>query len=194
MKITQRNLDKNFHLVFFYRFVKGHKEYVYNNKIPHYTCLCELCENAILISKGIEKAIKVKQVPTTPRYIVEVYSCDDRNKECAMGECNEGKVHDLVKSDFIGDVSSEELCFLSKIQMILDVGDALSLWHKHVTRMKRHMFTKRHEVYVNLKENLSTNEMIVHLDYSENYKSTQQNEIQIWEYIIQFIYRMRLLS
>ena len=26
-----------------------------------------------------------------------------------MGECNECKVHDLVKSDFIGDVSSEEL-------------------------------------------------------------------------------------
>ena len=91
----------------FYRFVKGHKEYVYNNKIPHCTCLCELCENAILISEGIEKA--VKQVPTTPRSIVEVYSCDDLNKECAMGECNECKVHDLVKSDFIGDISSEEL-------------------------------------------------------------------------------------
>ena len=70
--------------------------------------------------------------------------------------------------------------FLSKIQMVHDVDDALSLWQKHVTRMKRHMFTKRqqHEVYVNLKEGLSTNEMIVHLDYSENYKSTQQNEIQ----------------
>ena len=58
----------------FYRFAKGNKEYVYNNRIPHYTCLCELCKNAILISKGIEKAIKVKQVPTTPRSIVEVYS------------------------------------------------------------------------------------------------------------------------
>ena len=57
-------------------------------------------------------------------------------------------------------------------------ADALSLWMKHVTRMKRHMFTKRqqHEVYVNLKENLSTSEMIVHLDYGENYKSTQQKE------------------
>ena len=34
---------------------------------------------------------------------------DDRNKESAMGECKECKVHDLVKSDFIGDISSEEL-------------------------------------------------------------------------------------
>ena len=70
--------------------------------------------------------------------------------------------------------------FLSKIEMSVDVGDALPMWQKHVSVLKRHIFTKRQQqqFYVNLKENISTNEMIVHLDYSENYKSTQQNEIQ----------------
>ena len=42
----------------FYRFVKKHKEYIYNRKIPHNTCLCEIRENASLLAKGIKSSCK----------------------------------------------------------------------------------------------------------------------------------------
>ena len=58
--------------------------------------------------------------------------------------------------------------------MVLDVNDALSV----IMTETRHKDETSYFYEENLKENLSINEMIVHLDYSENYKSTQQNDIQ----------------
>ena len=45
---------------------------------------------------------------------------------------------------------------------------------------KTHIFVKRTQNthYNRLKENLKTNEFIIHVDYSENYKDKEQNEIQ----------------
>ena len=36
-----------------YNFLKMHKEVAYNSDIPHSSCLCEVCENALLLAKGI---------------------------------------------------------------------------------------------------------------------------------------------
>ena len=36
----------------FYKFIKMHKEYVFHNNIPHYTCLCEVCEMQYYSQKG----------------------------------------------------------------------------------------------------------------------------------------------
>ena len=41
-----------------YNFIKGHKEYVYNKYIPQQTCLCEICENVVLLAEGINKLIQ----------------------------------------------------------------------------------------------------------------------------------------
>ena len=29
----------------FYQFIRENKEYVYNEEMPHFSCLCEVCEN-----------------------------------------------------------------------------------------------------------------------------------------------------
>ena len=46
--------------------------------------------------------------------------------------------------------------------------------------MKAHIFIKRTQNthYNRLKENLKTNEFIIHVDYSKNYKDKEQDEIQ----------------
>ena len=46
--------------------------------------------------------------------------------------------------------------------------------------MKAHIFVKRTQNthYNRLKENLKTNEFIIHVDYSKNYKDKEQDEIQ----------------
>ena len=36
-----------------YDFIKNHKQYIYNKNIPHTSCLCDTCENSVLLVKGI---------------------------------------------------------------------------------------------------------------------------------------------
>ena len=43
-----------------YDFLKSKKEYFYNRNIPHSSCLCEICENIVYISKGLNRDIKVQ--------------------------------------------------------------------------------------------------------------------------------------
>ena len=62
---------QNLTFTLFYRFVKMHQECIFNKKIPHYTCLCEVCENVVLMSKGMGHACKTKTIPTDPHTIVE---------------------------------------------------------------------------------------------------------------------------
>ena len=69
----------------FYRFLKMHKQYIYNSKIPHNSSLCEICENASLLGKGLDNRSKRVQIPTDPRGIAERYSCDDEAKHCMLG-------------------------------------------------------------------------------------------------------------
>ena len=65
-------------------------------------------------------------------------------------------------------------------QVILSIEDALTLWNRKVQRLKEHIFTKRQQQskISYLKANIKVNEVLIHLDYSENYKSQDQNEIQ----------------
>ena len=48
----------------FYCFLKMHKQYIYNSKILHNSCLCEICENASLLGKGLDNGSKRVQIPT----------------------------------------------------------------------------------------------------------------------------------
>ena len=85
----------------FYRFLKVHKQYIYNSKIPHNTCLCEICENASFLGKGLDNGSKRVQIPTDPRGIVERYSCDDEAKDCMLGNSDAFQSHGLSETDFL---------------------------------------------------------------------------------------------
>ena len=85
----------------FYQYIKAHKEYIFNKNIPHNSCLCEVCENASLLRKGLKRAItNGKEVPTNPHAIVKLYSCAG-DKGCMMSECKRCKNRNLVVSDFV---------------------------------------------------------------------------------------------
>ena len=46
--------------------------------------------------------------------------------------------------------------------------------------LKRHIFNKRqqHSTYVNIRENMMERELLINLDFSENYSNQNQNEIR----------------
>ena len=69
-----------------YDFFKVHKEYAYNKNIPHGSCLCEICENCVLLARGLSKKLD-SPLPTNPHDLVEKFACDLNVRECAMDEC-----------------------------------------------------------------------------------------------------------
>ena len=85
----------------FYCFLKMDKQYIYNSKIPHNSCLCEICENASFLGKGLDNGSKRVQIPTNLRGIVERYSCHDEAKDCMLDNCSACQSHGLSETDFI---------------------------------------------------------------------------------------------
>ena len=58
----EANFEKKLSFTLFYKFIKARKQYIFNSKIPQYTCLCEVCENAVLLAKGLHNACKLKSI------------------------------------------------------------------------------------------------------------------------------------
>ena len=66
-----------------YDFIKSHKQFLYNKNIPHTSCLCDTCENIILLTKGLNNYKRLTasaRLPETPHDIVEKYSCSSDDK------------------------------------------------------------------------------------------------------------------
>ena len=65
-----------------------HNEVAYNSDIPRYSCLCEICENASLLAKGINSSFKSTDILSfTAHTLVETYTCDSSSKDCMLGNC-----------------------------------------------------------------------------------------------------------
>ena len=86
--------DDNLSFRMLHRFLNEHKQYIYNIRIPHNTCLCEICENTVLLSKGIAREFS-SNIPTDPHTIAEHYSYDSDAAECMLGQCDECDDHGL---------------------------------------------------------------------------------------------------
>ena len=69
---------------------------------------------------------------------------------------------------------------LKKVLVGVTKSEALALLNKQINILKKHIHVKRCQVkhYNELKQNLKPNEVILHVDFSENYKNQQQNEVQ----------------
>ena len=71
-----------------YDFVKENKAYSFNKSIPHATCLCEVCENCVLLVKGFNKCKNIfETLPTNPHDLIEKYACDSNLKDCMRNIC-----------------------------------------------------------------------------------------------------------
>ena len=53
-----QTFNKSFTFSQLYDFLKTHKEYSYNKNIPHGSCLCDICENCVLLAKGLNRKLE----------------------------------------------------------------------------------------------------------------------------------------
>ena len=75
-----------------HRFLSEHKQYIYDKGIPHNTCLCQICKNTVLLSKGVAHVFS-SNIPTHPHTTAEHYSCDSDAAECILEQCDECNDH-----------------------------------------------------------------------------------------------------
>ena len=77
-KITFRQL---------YDLLKRHERYVFIQKIRQWSCLYEICENAIFIANGINKKLFPEcRSPETIHELVAKFPCND-TEDCMTGKC-----------------------------------------------------------------------------------------------------------
>jgi len=85
-----------------YDFIKMNKQLIYNNNIPHTSCLFDTCENIVLLAKGLNKRLPLSShLPDNPHDIVEKYSCSSDNKQCMSNDCEKcssGKLCQLLSN------------------------------------------------------------------------------------------------
>ena len=90
--------------------------------------------------------------------------------EESLNDC--GNVESYKKAKVDGKVK--------KVVKSVDVEEAIELFNELVKILKAHIFLKRTQNthYNRLKENLKTNEFIIHVHSSKNYKDKEQDKIQ----------------
>ena len=97
-----------------YDLLKRHKQYVFNQKIPQWSCLCEIYENAIFLANGIKKLLPECRLPETIHELVAKFSCND-TEDCMTGKCEVcsstkltcDNLNTLSDSDSMSDYSSD---------------------------------------------------------------------------------------
>ena len=83
-----------------YDILRRHKQYIFNTKIPQWSCLCEICENALFLVNGLNKKIYPEsRLPTTINELIARFSCDDV-KQCMFEECEKCSSIKVSREDF----------------------------------------------------------------------------------------------
>ena len=163
----------------FHGYIKGNRKHVYNRDIPQSYCLWEICESVCFVAKALNKKIKrCNMVPTDPHSLAKKYMFSEN--ECCYftrvtmeefpDDCDDVEYYEWAKVD--GKVN--------KVVKSVDVEEVTELFNEQVKILKADIFVKRTQKthYNRLKENLETNEFIYHVDYTENSKDKEQDEIQ----------------
>ena len=82
-----------------YAFLKSRKELVFQRDIPHSSCLWEIWENTLLLSKGITLSAKIA-VPNNVQSLIEDFSSNAQSTECMHSTCVNCSDLELNVDDF----------------------------------------------------------------------------------------------
>ena len=158
-----QKFDKLLTFLQLYDFLKAHKEYSYNNNIPHGSCLCEICENCFLLAKGLSKKLE-DPLPTNPHDLVEKFACDLNIKKCALNQCEccSSETYDFgLKKCYSNSESSEYDEEPDEVNYFF--------W----TKIDKRITKANYSAYNQHKNSLTNDELLVHVDFAENYRNDQ---------------------
>ena len=67
-----------------------------------------------------------------------------------------------------------------KVNQMMLFGQVIPKWMETISNLKRHIYRKREQLasYNKQKDELKTGEELIHVDYSDSYNNTQEEEIR----------------
>ena len=152
--------------------------------------MCDKCENIELLVTGIRKSLSDDEKSLVNKYeVVTLFSCDLTSQSCCSEVCRNcpapTELLQIIEEKYEiicyqWQSGSEANKYPEKKEVFLSGEEAKDLLLQQVKELKLHLFTKnhQHEQFKLLKENLKDNEIIIHVDFSENYDNKQQNTTQ----------------
>jgi len=161
------------------------------------TCMCKIHENLRFV---IEKLHNLRLVDTSDlESLTKMISCETSRKTCMYDECEECKNKTVQLSRFDGSAKvaftqwataekaredAREGPTTVKITVKKTMEDTqdnlVELFHTLLHKFKRHTFNinQQYSYCRELKKNLSKEEAVIHIDFSENYTCKYSSEIQ----------------
>lgn len=166
------------------------------------TCLCKVHENLGFLAGKLHS---LKLIETTDlEEMAEATCCDPNNQACMYNECGACKnadypiknVMDLQQTVFQTQWTTETVLrekknkegekekvshkMTVKKRMETTLQDLVELFQRQLTNFKRHLFNIKQQFrfYRELKKNMTNQECIIHIDFSENFACKYASEIQ----------------
>ena len=170
-----------------FRYISSNKEFVGITKIPQTSCLCPLCDNIELLLTGINKSdLGNLFLPTTCHDLIEKYSCTPITDECIKGTCSDCPSLDDKLEDIRDIANISYYCWEAGVKYqekkLKDAtgSEVAPKLVQMIQTLKLHYFNKRTQSakYKEHIQNLKDDEAVIHIDFSENYKNQNQNEIK----------------
>lgn len=162
------------------------------------TCACKLHENMKFLASALKKKGLIQT--DTLSELTKMASCDKKKIECMYGNCDSCKDINLVDGNAKFDqnevtewfqwktkkekriVRSEEKEVVITVKELEQdtVWSLIDKFHEQLARYKKHEFNITNQLrhYRHLKENLAMNEIMIHIDFAENYECKLEKEIQ----------------
>ena len=86
-----------------HNFLKVHNEVVYNSDIPHFSSLCKVRKNALLLEKEINSSLRSSDILSPTAHLYGAHTCDSRSKNFMLGNCPKLLKLGLLLSDLKAD-------------------------------------------------------------------------------------------
>lgn len=162
------------------------------------TCSCKIHENTRFLAIELKK----KQLLNSDnlRSLVSQAACSTSDKMCMYGNCRKCKDVRIIQAEKKIDLNEDakwfqwvtkketrmvkseekEITLTQKDEIQGKVGDLIDEFHSQLERFKIHSFNIENQLkhYRWLKENMKMNEVMVHVDFAENYDCKLNREIQ----------------
>lgn len=172
-----------------YRFIRENKDYVGHSKIPHVTCQCPDCENMQLLIHGVNQALSAgdgAKLSENCHDLLEQVACSPITKLCSEYHCPDCPFPEEI-CEMLNDVEAVHYMMWRKDGKYYEKKptsstgpEAATKLREQLVQLKHHYYIKRvqSQEYLHQIDNLAEDEILIHTDYSENYKNRQADEIK----------------
>uniref|UniRef100_A0A8D9F251 Uncharacterized protein n=1 Tax=Cacopsylla melanoneura TaxID=428564 RepID=A0A8D9F251_9HEMI len=158
-----------------------------SSEMPHNVCVCKYHANVIFLTQALHKL--VYSFPPDHTTLICRLTCNVEDEKCMTGVCKE--CCDKSPDSFIEKSDDLKLNATwnqwkeidGRQELVLTEGtvqEAVNDLKEQIAYFKVHSYVKRVQTlaFLEAKNNMKENELVIQIDYAENYASIYQDEIQ----------------